>query len=46
VHISEIKEDGKWVSLRVKVIQLWDSTSDKITEIEGVDRKPFYSNHH
>ncbi len=32
VHISEIKEDGKWVSLRVKVIQLWDSTSDKITQ--------------
>ncbi|MCG2737898.1 MAG: hypothetical protein L6282_16065 [Candidatus Methanoperedenaceae archaeon] len=34
VHISEIKEDGKWVSLRVKVIQLWDSTSDKITLIK------------
>jgi replication factor A1 len=32
VHISEIKEDGKWVSLKVKVIQLWDSTSDKITQ--------------
>jgi replication factor A1 len=32
VHISEIKEDGKWVSLRIKVIQLWDSTSDKITQ--------------
>ena len=32
VHIGEIKEDGKWVSLRVKVIQLWDSTSDKITQ--------------
>jgi len=30
VYICEIKEDGKWVSLRVKVIQLWDSTSDKI----------------
>lgn len=32
VHVGEIKEDGKWVSLRVKVIQLWDSTSDKITQ--------------
>ena len=34
VHAGEIKEDGKWVSLRVKVIQLWDSTSDKITQIK------------
>jgi len=32
VHISEIKENRKWVSLRVKVIQLWDSTSDKIIQ--------------
>jgi hypothetical protein len=32
VHVGEIKEDGKWVSLRIKVIQLWDSTSDKITQ--------------
>jgi replication factor A1 len=32
VHIGEIKEDGKRVSPRVKVIQRWDSTSDKITQ--------------
>ena len=32
VHVVDIKEDGKWVSLKVKVIQLWDSTSDKITQ--------------
>ena len=32
VRIADIKEDGKWVSLKVKVIQLWDSTSDKITQ--------------
>lgn len=32
VRIADIKEDGKWVSLKVKVIQLWDSTSEKITQ--------------
>ena len=32
VHVIDIKEDGKWVSLKVKVVQLWDSTSDKITQ--------------
>jgi replication factor A1 len=32
VHVGEIKEDGKWISLRLKVIQLWDSTPDKITK--------------
>jgi replication factor A1 len=32
VRIADIKEDGKWVSLKVKVVQLWDPTSDKITQ--------------
>ncbi len=32
VQVADIKEDGKWVSLKVKVVQLWDPTSDKITQ--------------
>jgi replication factor A1 len=27
-----VKEDGKWVTLKVKVVQIWDNTSDKITQ--------------
>jgi replication factor A1 len=32
VHVADVKEDGKWVSLKVKVVQIWDNTSDKITQ--------------
>ncbi len=30
--IADIKESGKWVSLKVKLIQLWENASDKITQ--------------
>ncbi len=29
---ADVKEDGKWVTLKVKVVQIWDNTSDKITQ--------------
>ncbi len=32
VHVADVKEDGKWVTLKVKVVQIWDNTSDKITQ--------------
>ncbi|HWQ96244.1 MAG TPA: replication factor A [Candidatus Methylomirabilis sp.] len=32
IHVADVKEDGKWVTLRVKVVQIWDNTSDKITQ--------------
>ncbi len=32
VRIADIKEDGRWVTLRVKVVQLWDPTSGKIAQ--------------
>ncbi len=32
VHAADVKEDGKWVNLKVKVVQIWDNTSDKITQ--------------
>lgn len=32
VHVADVKTDNQWVILRVKVIQLWDNTSDKITQ--------------
>ncbi|SNQ61520.1 replication protein A [Candidatus Methanoperedens nitratireducens] len=32
VKVSEIKEDGKWVTLRVKVVQLWDSNQEAISQ--------------
>lgn len=32
IHIADVKEDGKWVTLKVKVVQIWDNTSDKITQ--------------
>ncbi len=30
--IAEIKEGGKWVTLKVKLIQMWENASDKITQ--------------
>ena len=32
IHVGDVKADNQWVTLRVKVIQLWDNTSDKITQ--------------
>ncbi len=32
IHVADVKEDGKWVTLKVKVVQIWDNTSDKITQ--------------
>jgi replication factor A1 len=26
VHVADVKEDGKWVTLKVKVVQIWDNT--------------------
>ncbi len=31
-RIADIKESGKWVTLKVKLIQLWENASDKITQ--------------
>ncbi len=31
IHVADVKEDGKWVTLKVKVVHIWDNTSDKIT---------------
>lgn len=30
--VADVEADNQWVILRVKVIQLWDNTSDKITQ--------------
>jgi replication factor A1 len=32
IRIADIKESGKWVTLKVKLIQLWENASDKITQ--------------
>jgi len=32
VKASDIKEDGKWVTLRCKVIQLWDSNHESLSQ--------------
>ncbi len=32
VKVSDIKEDGKWVTLRIKVIQLWNSVQEAISQ--------------
>jgi replication factor A1 len=31
-RIADIKESGKWVTLKAKLIQLWENASDKITQ--------------
>ncbi|MFW6048468.1 MAG: replication protein A, partial [Candidatus Natronoplasma sp.] len=31
--LSELNEDGEWVSLKVKVLQLWESNSDSISQV-------------
>ncbi|MFO8110539.1 MAG: hypothetical protein R6U17_08515 [Thermoplasmata archaeon] len=33
VSISDIDEDGKWITLRVKVLQLWEPNSDSIEQV-------------
>jgi replication factor A1 len=33
VKISDIKEDGKWVTVRAKVIQLWEATQESIAQV-------------
>jgi replication factor A1 len=33
VKISDIKEDGKWVTLRCKVLQLWESNQESISQV-------------
>ncbi len=32
IKIADIKESGKWVTLKVKLIQLWENASDMITQ--------------
>jgi len=32
VKASDIKEDGKWVTLRCKVVQLWDANQESISQ--------------
>jgi len=31
--IAEIEEPGRWINLRAKVVQLWDSNSDAISQV-------------
>ncbi len=33
VKASEIKEDGKWVTLRGKVVQLWESNHESLAQV-------------
>ncbi len=33
VKVSEIKEDGKWITLRCKVVQLWESNQESISQV-------------
>ncbi|AKB85906.1 replication protein A [Methanococcoides methylutens] len=33
VDISDITEDGKWISMRVKLSQLWDNTHESISQV-------------
>ncbi|NPV61203.1 MAG: replication protein A [Methanotrichaceae archaeon] len=32
LKVVEIEEPGRWIDLRVKVVQLWDSSSDSISQ--------------
>ncbi len=32
IKISDIKEPGKWVDLKIKVLQLWEPTNDTISQ--------------
>jgi len=32
VKIADIKEDGKWINLKAKVVSLWDNEHDTITQ--------------
>jgi replication factor A1 len=31
--IAEVEEPGRWINLRAKVVQLWDSSSDAISQV-------------
>ncbi len=33
VKISDIKEDGKWVTIRAKVVQLWEANQESISQV-------------
>ena len=33
VKAADIKEDGKWVSLRAKVVQLWEANQESISQV-------------
>ncbi|WP_440953413.1 replication protein A [Methanococcoides sp. FTZ1] len=33
VNVSDINEDGKWLSLKVKVSQLWDNAHESISQV-------------
>ncbi|MDP2766984.1 MAG: replication protein A [Candidatus Methanoperedens sp.] len=33
VKVSDIKEDGKWVTLRAKVVQLWEAKQQSISQV-------------
>ena len=33
VKTSDIDEDGKWITLRAKVVQLWESNHDSISQV-------------
>lgn len=33
IHISDIHEDGRWVTLKVKVLQLWEPNSDSMKQV-------------
>ena len=33
VNISDIAQDGKWVNVRGKIVQLWDNTHESISQV-------------
>ena len=33
VKASDIKEDGKWITLRIKVVQLWETNHESISQV-------------
>ncbi|WP_340820483.1 replication factor A [Methanolobus sp. WCC4] len=33
INISDITEDGKWVNVRGKIVQLWDNTHESISQV-------------
>jgi replication factor A1 len=33
VKVSEIKEDGKWVTMRGKVVQLWETNHESVSQV-------------